>query len=74
MEVMAMKGYPTLTRSPELEPHHYMQFSVLPRTGLTSLQVIQSENSKSQREDIAKKEKHILSKFFAIDKMSLKMS
>ena len=26
---MLMKGYPTLLRSPELEPHHQMQFSVI---------------------------------------------
>ena len=32
---MAMKGYSTFHRSPELEPHHKMQFSVIP--GLTFL-------------------------------------
>ena len=30
--VMAMKGYSTLPKSKELEPHHQMQFSVVPRT------------------------------------------
>ena len=30
--VMAMKVYSTYLRAPELEPHHQMQFSVIPRT------------------------------------------
>ena len=30
--VMEMKGYLPPSRSPELEPHHQMQFSVIPRT------------------------------------------
>ena len=29
--VMAMKGYFTLPRAPELESHHHIQFSVIPR-------------------------------------------
>ena len=29
--VMAMKGYSTFPRSPKLEPHHQMQFSVISR-------------------------------------------
>ena len=29
-EVMAMKGYSTLPRSPELEPQHQMQFNIIP--------------------------------------------
>ena len=28
--VMAMKVYSTLSRYPELEPHHQMQFNVIP--------------------------------------------
>ena len=28
--IMAMKGYSTLPRSPELEPHHQMLFSIIP--------------------------------------------
>ena len=32
--VMTMKGYSTFPRSPELEPHHKMQFSVIPKTPL----------------------------------------
>ena len=35
--VIAMKGYPTLLRSLELEPQHQMQFSVIPRTHLFGL-------------------------------------
>ena len=31
LEIMAMKGYSTLPRSPELEPHHQMHFIVIPR-------------------------------------------
>ena len=31
MEVMAMKGYSTLCTPPELEPHHQIQFIVVPR-------------------------------------------
>ena len=46
MGVMAMKGFFTLSRSPELEPHHQMQFSVIPKTSLfgrlAPLQEIQS--------------------------------
>ena len=30
--IMAVNGYSTLSRSPELESHHQMQFSILPRT------------------------------------------
>ena len=30
--VMAMKGYSTFPRALELEPHHQMQFNVMPRT------------------------------------------
>ena len=30
VEVMAFKEYFILSRSPELEPHHQMQFSVMP--------------------------------------------
>ena len=29
---MEMKGYTTLPKSLELEPHHQMQFSVIPRS------------------------------------------
>ena len=29
---MAMKGYSTLHRAPELEPHKQIQFSVIPKT------------------------------------------
>ena len=29
---MAMKGHSTLPRAPELDPHHQMQFNVIPRT------------------------------------------
>ena len=32
--VMATDEYSELPRSPELEPHHQMQFSVIPRTPL----------------------------------------
>ena len=48
-----MKGYSTLPRSPELEPHHQIQFSIIPRTILFGkdsypplLQEIQSAFSK----------------------------
>ena len=34
LEVMARKGYSTLLRSPELEPQHQMQLSVLRKTPL----------------------------------------
>ena len=30
--VMAMKGYSMFTKSQELEPHHQMQFSFIPKT------------------------------------------
>ena len=30
--VMALKGYSTFPKDPELEPQHQMQFSVIPRT------------------------------------------
>ena len=30
--VMAMKAYSTLLKPPELEPHHQMQFTVIPKT------------------------------------------
>ena len=29
---MTMKRYSELARSPELEPHHQMQFSIIPST------------------------------------------
>ena len=29
--LMAMKGYSTLPRSPELKPHHQIQFNIIPR-------------------------------------------
>ena len=32
LEVMAMESYSTLPKAPELEPHHQMQFSFIPRT------------------------------------------
>ena len=32
--VMAMKGYSTLPKLPELKPYHQMQFSVISRTPL----------------------------------------
>ena len=32
LEVIAMKGYSTLNKSPELEPRHQNQSSVIPRT------------------------------------------
>ena len=49
--LMAMKGYFTLPRSPEMESHYQMQLSVIPRTpfsdgGLTSLLYMQSTYSK----------------------------
>ena len=34
LRVIAVKRYFTLTRSPELETHHLMQFSLIPRTPL----------------------------------------
>ena len=36
IDVIAMKGYSTLPRSPELESYHQMQFSVTPRKPLFS--------------------------------------
>ena len=35
--VMTMKGYPTLLRPSELEPHYQMQFSVIHRTPFSLL-------------------------------------
>ena len=32
-----MKGYSTLSSRPELDPHHQMQFNVLPRTPVVSI-------------------------------------
>ena len=32
--VMAIKGYATHPRSPQLEPHYQMQFRIIPRTPL----------------------------------------
>ena len=32
MELLAMKGYSTLPRSPELESHHQMYYSVITKT------------------------------------------
>ena len=34
LEIMAMKEYSTLPRSPEIEPHHHIQFRVIPWTHL----------------------------------------
>ena len=34
IRVMAMKGYSTLPRSPELVPHHQMRFNVISKTPL----------------------------------------
>ena len=33
--MMAVKGFSTLSRSPELQPHNQIQFSVIPRTPLS---------------------------------------
>ena len=53
--IMALKGYSTLSRSPELEPHHQMLFSVIFRHSLqcgclTPLQRMQSVYSKSHQQ------------------------
>ena len=57
LRIMAMKRYLTFIRAPELEPHHQMQFTIIPRTTLflermvlTPLQGMQSANSKPSQE------------------------
>ena len=32
LEVTVIKGYSTLPRSPQIEPHYQLEFSVMPRT------------------------------------------
>ena len=39
---MAMKLYFTFPTSPELEPHHQTQFSVIPRTNIYIYYMVQS--------------------------------
>ena len=43
--VMIIKGYSTLSRSPKLESHHQMQFSLILRNTPYPLQEIQSAYS-----------------------------
>ena len=32
LRIMAMNGYPTFPKASKIEPHHQMQFCVIPRT------------------------------------------
>ena len=47
--VMAMKGYLILLRSPELETHHQLQFSVISRTPLFSEGAVNTVRANQQK-------------------------
>ena len=67
--VMEMKTYPLLPRSPELEPHHLIQFRVMHKIsihffwGLTTMQGVQSRFSKPGRRTVFKHFLHSSSDF-----------
>ena len=72
-----MNGYSTFHKSPELDPHYQMKFSVLPSNALFWEEVlapvrgIQSAYSKPRRQS-KNGEKEIISNFFSQLKVSAK--
>ena len=61
--VMAMKGYSALPRSPELKPHHRMQFSVISRTALFEVSYPSARDSVTDRLEITILENSLLERF-----------
>ena len=64
--VIAIKGYSTFPRAPEIEPHHQVQFSVILRTlasgrrRLAPLQGIQSTSSEPRQQGVRNKNNRYL--------------
>ena len=42
-----MKGYSSLLRAPELEPHHQIQFTVIVRTGALPSDAVQNHTQET---------------------------